>query len=55
MNLSLKMKHHGYCVINFVDSAGAVFSGKDINRASLEFVQGDMEVTPVGKEYVQEK
>ena len=49
------MKHHGYCVINFVDSAGAVFAGKDVNRAGLELVQDDMDVTTLGKEYGQEK
>ena len=49
------MKHHGYYVTNFVDSAGAVFAGKDVNQAGLGFVQGNMEVTPVGKEYDQEK
>ena len=52
---SLQMKHHGYCVINFVDSAGAVFAGKDVNRAGLELVQDDMDVTTLGKEYGQEK
>ena len=51
----LQMKHHVYCVINFVGSAGAVFAGKDVNRSGLEFVQDNMEVTPPGKEYGQEK
>ena len=52
---SLQMNHHGYCVINFVDSVGAVFVGKNVNCAGLELVQDDMEVTPPGKEYGQEK
>ena len=42
----LHMKHHGYCVTNFVGGVGAVFAGKDVNRASLGLVQDDMEVTP---------
>ena len=52
---SLPMKHHGYCVINFVDSVGVLFAGMDINQGGKEFIQGDMEVTPVGKEYVKDK
>ena len=49
------MKHYGYCVINFVDSAGALIASMDINRGGKEFIQGDMEVTPVGKEYIKDK
>ena len=54
---SLQIKHHGYCVINFVDSAGAgaVFASKDVNRVGLELVQVDMDVTTLGKKYGQEK
>ena len=49
------MKHYGNFVINFVDSSGALFAGMDVNQGGKEFIQGDMEVTPVGKEYVEDK
>ena len=49
------MKHHGYCVINCAESAGVFFAGMDVNWGGKEFIQGDMEVTPAGKEYVQDK
>ena len=55
MKDSLQMKHHEYCAINFVDSACALFAGMDVNRGGKEFIEGDMQVTPGGKECVEDK
>ena len=32
-----------------------MFAGMDVNLGGREAVHGDMEVTPVGKEYVEDK
>ena len=52
---SLQAKHHGYCIINFLDTWGALLTAKDANRAGKEICPNEGDDNEGGKEHSQKK